>query len=48
MLILVVYSPVAEVIVMLDVDCTMDDRLHHVDEEEARDCWENKPHPVTR
>ena len=48
MLILVVYSPVAEVIVVLDIDGTMDDWLHHVNEEEAGNSWENKPHPITR
>ena len=48
MLILVVYSPVAEVIVVLYIDGTMDDWLHHINEEETGDSRENKPHPITR
>ena len=46
--ILVVNSFPLIVIVMLNIDCTMDDWLPHVNEKEERDQWECKSCPVSR
>ena len=36
------------VVIMLDVDVTVDNRLHHIHEEEKGNHWENKSGPVAR
>ena len=47
-LILVIDGRVIEVIVVLVVYGTVDNWLHHVDEEKCWYGWEHKSHPVTR
>ena len=44
---LMVDSLVTVIIIVLDIDSSMDDWLHHVNEEESGHCWEHESRPVS-
>ena len=44
---LMVDSLVTVIIVVLDIDSSVDDWLHHVNEEESWHCWEHEPRPIS-
>ena len=44
---LMVDSLVTVIIIVLDIDSSVDDWLHHVNEEESRHCWEHESRPIS-